>query len=172
MSQFTQGCRYGSSPYNFPILITHSYLTQQRVLVVKHVSYLQNIIDEFRVAKLLPNLSKSLKDQIFNKVWCFICLKFTFWFGVQVRQQQLWLLCQDQLLHMWTILLPPNEVNLLCPIQVWALSIWMMSMIFVRRILQRVENCYQRWEGCHFKRKLRRLHENCKQISSISNFVS
>jgi hypothetical protein len=52
---------YGSSPYGFPTLIAHSYLTQQGILVVKLSSYPQGTIAEFRIAKLLANLSKSLK---------------------------------------------------------------------------------------------------------------
>jgi hypothetical protein len=59
--QFIQEHGYGSSPYSFPTLIAHSYFTQQGILVVKPSSYPQSIIAEFRIAKLLANLSKSLK---------------------------------------------------------------------------------------------------------------
>ncbi len=32
-------------------------------------------------------------------------------------------------MHMWTILLPPNKVNLLYPILVRAFSLWMMNTV-------------------------------------------
>jgi hypothetical protein len=39
--QFIQDHGYGSSPYDFPTLIAHSYLTLQGILVVKPSSYHQ-----------------------------------------------------------------------------------------------------------------------------------
>lgn len=100
----------------------------------------------------------------------FVCLSvwlIVFFVWIQLQQHLLWLLFQDLLVCMLTVL-QANKGKLLCPVQVQGPTTVTMIMTFAQKILWR-GSFIQNWEGCSLKRRLRKLQDSCKRVSSRSN---